>query len=347
MKTIADYSQSRDNNFNLIRFIAASLVIFSHAYPISLGKDTFDPLYHLIGVTFGGIAVDIFFLVSGFLVSQSFCTRHNLLAFLYARFLRIFPALFVAVVFCALIIGTLFTSLTVPAYLLNWQPYKFILKNTALLVNIQYTLPGVFTNNPASEAVNGSIWTLPYEVRMYLLLTLIGFLGFLKKRLFFNLFILGCLLLYTQSILVKEIDVSNYDHARRLSAFFFAGTFSYINRHFIPLHKYIAIGFLLLPLVFFKTQIFLFLFYLALVYCTFWFAFVPAGFIRRFNEIGDYSYGLYIYAFPIQQSLVNLFSGMKQPTLLFISAFFLTLSLACISWHWIEKPALKLKSKIE
>ncbi len=342
MKTIANYCQSRDNNFNLIRFIAASLVIFSHAYPLSLGRGTPEPPSLLIGVTFGGIAVDIFFTVSGFLVSQSFCNRQNLLSFFYARGLRIFPALLVAVVSGVFIIGILFTSLAVTDYLLNWQTYKFILKNSTLLAGIEYTLPGVFTNNPVPEAINGPIWTLPYEIRMYLLLALVGFFGFLRTRLFFNLLVLGYLFLYiyTQHYLINAADFDGYSHAWRLSAFFGAGVFAYVNRHFIPLHRYIAIGIIILSLIFVNTEIFLFFFYLALVYLTFWFAFIPTGFIRKFNQLGDYSYGLYVYGFPIQQSVISLFPGITPPVL-FMLAYMVTLLLAYSSWLRIEKPALR------
>lgn len=344
MKTIADYSQSRDNNFNLIRFIAASLVIFSHAYPLSLGKGTLEPPSLLIGVTFGGIAVGIFFAVSGFLVSQSFCTRQNLLVFFYARFLRIFPALFVVVVFCTFIIGIFFTSLSMTDYLLNWQTYKFFIKNIILLAGIEYTLPGVFTDNPVQKAINGPLWTLPYEVRMYLLLALIGFLGFLRRRFFFNLLILAyiSLYVYTQYVWIKTSDFDSYSHAWRLSAFFFAGAFAYVNRHTIPLHGYIAIGVIVLSLIFLRTPLFLFFFYFALIYVTFWFAFIPKGFIRKFNGVGDYSYGLYIYGYPIQQSIIY-FSPGKTPLELFIIAFSITLLFAYLSWRKIEKPALQFK----
>ena len=77
----------------------------------------------------------------------------------------------------------------------------------------------------------------------------------------------------------------------------------------------------------------------------FWIAFVPGGFIRKFNQFGDYSYGLYIYAFPIQQMLIAFFPAIG-PLPLLISGFFVTLLVAMISWNSVEKPALDLKGKI-
>lgn len=345
MNTIAFYSQTRDNNFNLIRFIAASLVIFSHSYPLSLGKGFPEPPSLLIDMSFGHIAVNIFFAVSGFLVAKSFCDRNNLVIFLLARFLRIFPALIMAILFCVFVIGVLFTSLSITDYFFNSETYKFILKNSTLVfTNIQYTLPGVFSDNIYPKAINGPLWTLPYELRMYFLLAIIGFLGLLTNKYIFNIFVLSYIVLFIYAHYFIDVELAlSFYHAWRLSAYFLAGTFLYINRHLIPVNIYIALGFIVLSVIFWKTRLFPLLFFLMLIYVVFWFAFVPKGYIRQFNRIGDYSYGLYIYGFPIQQSIVVLYSGI-DPIRLFVTSFLVTLLLAYLSWHKIEKPALRLKN---
>ena len=113
---LSDLSSSRANNFNLIRFIAASMVIIYHSYPLT---GTIGGLLHEQGISLGHVAVDIFFVTSGFLITGSLVARKNLLAFVVARILRIYPALIVAVCFCVFIIGVYFTTQPIESYLSN------------------------------------------------------------------------------------------------------------------------------------------------------------------------------------------------------------------------------------
>ena len=102
---LSEYTNNRDNNFNLIRFIAASLVLYTHSYALVIGTGDAEPLRNSIGMTWGSIAVDVFFVISGFLIASSFFERNNIVAFVWARILRIYPALIVAIIFCVLIIN--------------------------------------------------------------------------------------------------------------------------------------------------------------------------------------------------------------------------------------------------
>lgn len=341
MNTIASYLENRDNNFSLIRFIAATLVILSHSYPIALGKGTPEPPSTWIGMDFGNIAVIIFFVVSGFLVSKSFCDRNHLLTFLYARCLRIFPALVIAVCFCVFVVGPLFTQLSLESYFTDTMIYKYVVKNISLVFfDLQYDLPGVFSKNRYPLAVNGSLWTLPIELHMYFLVALMGVADLLRTRYIFNIFALLVTLLYIYVYYFLSIHSPMW----WLSGFFFVGVVFYINNKIIPLNGYILLAIVILTVISWKTAAFSLLFSLFLVYATFWCAFVPAGTIRKFNEMGDYSYGLYIYAFPIQQILATLYIGI-QPLPMFVSAFVITLLLAYFSWHLVEKRALALKTR--
>ena len=124
---LAEYVYSRDNNFNLLRFVAASLVLLSHSYPLSLGPDTPEPLVSSFGITLGGLAVDIFFITSGFLVAASLYSR-SLVAYLWARFVRIYPALVVAVLFCVFVVGMAFTTVGAAEYLTDSTTLKFLVE---------------------------------------------------------------------------------------------------------------------------------------------------------------------------------------------------------------------------
>lgn len=169
----------RINNFDVLRYFAAVLVIYSHSYPLT-GK-SIEPLALLSKGqwTFGGVAVAIFFVISGFLVSNSF-ERSTVLQYTVNRFLRIFPGLFMAVLLSVFVLGPLFTSLEISEYFSNNLTYSYL--NNSLLLSVQYVLPGMFETNLYPNAVNGSIWTIPYEILGYILVAIIGYYGLLKKK---------------------------------------------------------------------------------------------------------------------------------------------------------------------
>ena len=108
---LSQYTTSRDNNFNLIRFIAASAVLYYHCFPLTIGPVYSEPIGRFIWIGPGDLAVHIFFVSSGFLVTSSLVKRNNIIAYFWARFIRIYPALFVVVGFCVFVIGLSYTSL--------------------------------------------------------------------------------------------------------------------------------------------------------------------------------------------------------------------------------------------
>lgn len=171
MKSLENLSGSENNHFNLIRMILSFLVFFCHCYALRFGKvaNVMDPISGLIGHWIGDLAVDGFFALSGYLVTGSLLRSTSFLRYLMARVLRIYPGLIVMLV---LLIGFMSTMSTVPLkqYLLSRETLTLILQNSTLVFNVRYNLPGVFADNLYPRAVNGSLWTLPYEVRFYLLI---------------------------------------------------------------------------------------------------------------------------------------------------------------------------------
>jgi len=339
MRTFAEFKGSRDNNFNLLRFAAAFLVILSHSFVLSGGIGTPEPPSSLIGVSFGTIGVYIFFTASGFLITMSYCARHDLLAFLWARALRIFPALVVCALLSAFVLGLAFTTIGTGSYLNLGSTYKYVLNNTILLpLGFQETLPGVFPSNPVPSVVNGSLWTLPIELRMYLIVALIGSVGLLRRGRLLSIGIALCLSSFLVALLIGSFKAPGL----RLAMFFLAGVVFYLNRQLITTNSRVLIGLAIMAALSWETRLFGALAAIFLVYGSIWFAYVPAGWLRKFNTVGDYSYGLYIYAFPVQQGMVALHPGIG-PAGLFSMSFLATLLLAVASWHLIEKPALGLK----
>lgn len=349
MKTIDTVISGRDNNFNLIRFVAATMVIVAHSYVLTGHPWRQISVPAIREWNLARIAVDAFFVTSGFLISMSFLRQPNIWLYLEARILRIFPALLAAVLLTSLILGPIFTELPLAEYFKEPSVYEYIVINSTLVLKftqLKYTLPGVFVDNPSPETVNGSLWTLPYEMWMYIALLAIGLTRILKDRGLFNAFYLLLVLgVFLGPVLVPALseDLSVY---ARFALLFQTGTFFYVNRTSIPINGYLLLGLVAAlwllkgqPAVYGPAYIF------TLAYCVLWIAFVPNGFIRKFNQFGDYSYGLYIYAFPIQQMLIALFPAIG-PMPLLVSAFFVTLLAAMFSWYVIEKPALSVKGSI-
>lgn len=329
-------SLSRDNNFQLIRFIAASMVLFSHSFVVITGNYDQEPLGKFLGLDFAELAVDIFFVISGFLVTSSLLHRRNLFSFLWARFLRIYPAAIVNSLFCVFFIGILCTSFPITDYLISSKTYSYLLNNSLLFkFNIYGYLPG-------TSIVNVSLWTLPWETKAYAALALLAFLWWSRKELIVLTVAIFSIVIFLMHHSITIFNNPVYGHLFRFSSFFFVGSAIYIYRKHIPLSQKYLLTSLIVLLFSVILKMFFFAYILLLPYIVISSAYVIGGFIRNFNKVGDYSYGMYLFAFPIQQSIYHLFPTINIVTM-FFSSFLVTLLIAICSWHFIEKTALAFK----
>jgi len=180
MKTLGDFVRDggRDNNFNLMRLGAAVLVLFSHSFALASGQPSDEPLRGILGVSLGTLSVDLFFVISGFLVTCSLLQRRNLRDFFAARFLRIYPALWIMVGVVVLFLGTRFGDTSLPMFLKSPDTVRFLKRNLTLVFG-NYDRLGLheFGMLPYPHAVNGSLWTMPFEIWMYLALASIWAVG--------------------------------------------------------------------------------------------------------------------------------------------------------------------------
>ena len=351
-KPLAALASQRDNNFNLIRVLAAALVILGHSYALTSHGGR-EPFIRLTGIDSGSWAVDIFFIISGFLVAKSYLGRPDPVNFTLARVLRIYPGLLVAVFSSVFLVGLLFTTLPKMEYLRTRQTWEYLVLNGTLLyrfVDLTYDLPGVFQSNPWGPAVNGSLWTLPFEVWMYIGLLVLGVVGVLRRRWAVNVLFAGMILVavgHQVGMLGGQLFTSPYlPLFERFVSFFGWGVIFFVNRDRIPLNGLVAAGLMVLTALLWQARVTVpLLFPPALAYIVFWLAYVPAGFLRKYNRLGDYSYGVYIYAFPIQQSVVALLPKI-EPLALAALALPLTLIPAVLSWHFVEKRALRQKDRL-
>jgi len=168
---LSDVAHGRDNNFNLIRIFAAFAVLVAHSFTLS--GISAEPLQTVTGMSLGTIAVDVFFITSGFLVSGSLLTRRSIVEYLCARGLRIFPALLVMIAVTVCCLGVYFTDVPLASYFAAPETHRYVVKNATLITGAAYYLPGVFEQNPYNGGVNGSLWSMPHEVRLYAILAII------------------------------------------------------------------------------------------------------------------------------------------------------------------------------
>ena len=178
---LGDVAQNRDNNLNLLRFLAAATVALSHSFLLVTGDPESRPLMKATGFSIGYHAVDIFFVISGFLVTQSWMRRSSLLDFTVARALRIYPALAVCVMLTALVLLPPLSNTSAAGYFSSFETFSYVIL-TASLVSPDGTLPGTFLTTPVANEVNGSLWTLRYEVLCYAALAFLGMSGILARR---------------------------------------------------------------------------------------------------------------------------------------------------------------------
>ncbi|MEM7317767.1 MAG: acyltransferase [Pseudomonadota bacterium] len=339
MIRLGDAAASRDNNLNLLRMIAAILVLVSHAWPIALGPYAIEPMQDWSGKSLGWFAVLVFFGISGFLICGSWCQHPDPVRFIDRRVRRLFPGLIASLVLVALVIGPLITALPPGKYLTDPATWIFVVQNSFLLPLVPH-LPGVFESNPVT-AIAGSIWSLPYEAACYAAILGAGWLGLLRGGSAAR----GLLTLCAAAQIALIVAAQAVElHPRlallaELSQAFMAGSVMWFLRGRLWLDLRIAAGSVCIAAACVSTPLFEPLSAISLTYAALVLAYVPAGYIRRYNAVGDYSYGVYIYAFPVQGFAIH-FAGSMNPWQNIALSLPPTILLAILSWHLIEKPCL-------
>lgn len=326
------------NNFDAIRFIAASLVLFSHSFPLTLHGEKEPVAFLTNGFIDGGkIAVITFFILSGFLISASWENTNNFRDYLSARIKRILPAL-TGVLLLTVLAGARLTSSTVHEYIPSAASY--FAKNLTLYKG-QLEIIGVFESNPYGPAVNGSLWTLRHEFTCYLLIAVLGCLKLIQKIQLLLTWLVAALL-----PLVAPINSNFLLEFLPLCAWFLSGALAYSFRdHEISKTSVCICVFAIIFTALSGAD--LVLASPAIAYLLIRTSYKSSPFLN-FGKYGDFSYGIYIYAFPVQQlvihHLTNLSSLPVNPWVVSLYSFPITLIFAIASWHFIEKRFLKRKT---
>lgn len=341
-------ASGRNNNYDILRFAAASLVILSHSYALTSRTPGLEPLVRVSQgqMDFGHLAVYIFFIVSGFLIAQSYERSSNILVFLWSRALRIYPAFIASLVFSAFFVGAIATKFPLSQYFRDPGTWDYL--RSIFFVRIRFYLPGVFDDLPFKNAVNGSLWTIAHEVVCYLIVTIMGMFSILKRKSIVLFIVLSFfyLRLYGSSIpfvSAARIVNSNSKTFLDLAAFFLIGTGYYVYRERVILKTSWAMFCIFALFVSMVYGGFAVCFAVAGSYLIFYFVYHPRIKFWSFARYGDFSYGLYVYAFPVQQLVVWFKHGEITPLENLLYSFPAILVLSFFSWHLLEKQALKIK----
>lgn len=332
-----------DNFFTPLRILMALLVVTEHAMIVGL-RDISAGAYVFFGYGLSYLAVNLFFITSGFLVTKSMTYRGDLPEYGSARILRIYPALIIHVAFVLLLIGPLATTLPFWDYLTHpdvWKQPLLVLS----FINSDMVLPGAFLTNHEQLAA-APLWTLRYELLAYLMTALIFALGLMRRKwMILAQFILPSLawLVAKESGLYEHLPATGQNALRFAIAYGLGATiFAYRDR--LNFHVFGLVCMTLLAVLCNQINAMEIAVNLMLAYGLMLVAFVKAPRLERLQKLSDVSYGIYIYHWGLLQ-LAFYWWPQLSPIALFIFIAPLSYAIAYASWHIVEKPALKAKKR--
>ena len=335
----------KNNNFDFLRFLFSIFVVVSHAYPLSGNDESMQWIYQITNgqTVLARLGLYGFFIISGFFIFKSLERSKSLWVYYKKRFLRLFPALFF-VLLITLILAPFVYQGTIPFYK-NQDVYSY-LPNNLSLYNFQAVIEGIFDNNPY-HSINGSLWTIRYEFSLYIGLSLLYF--FRKDSRITKVLLVACLaiLLLIVNFFMEKFGGSSvlgmigYE-ILDLGTFFVCGSvmaalgFEKLKHSWLFL---ISISILILSIHF---NFFNAVKHVVLPVIVLIIGYTPLPFFSTFGKIGDMSYGIYIYSFPVQQTLMYFFAfGLYE---FMCWSVFISIVLGYLSWHLVEKKALKYKN---
>lgn len=333
--------ENKKNNFGFLRLLLATLVIFSHSPELIDGNRSREILSNVFGtISFGDLAVDGFFLISGYLILKSFNNSSTLKSYLIKRCLRIYPAFIAATIISIFIVAPLSGGFDVLSNIpLQQWCYSF---GRAFTLK-QPLVDGVFVNNH-SQYLNGPMWTIKYEFICYLLIPLIFYLRFFNK----NYFLTALLLIASIAIIFIDFRIASFNlQIARFCLLFLSGSCFYLFRDRIKWN--LTLTMVCLIGLFFCMGYNKYLAHLGLSifggYLLFNFAFnFKHPFINSIGSNTDISYGVYLYAWPIQSLIIQYYPTI-EPYQLNVSTLCVVAPLAYLSYRFIEKPFMDLKQR--
>jgi peptidoglycan/LPS O-acetylase OafA/YrhL len=338
--TLADVLAPENNAFGVIRLLLAIAVLVSHSFYFTTGLTQSEPLTELTGHSLGEHAVQAFFILSGLLVCQSLANASGVGDFALARVLRIFPGLIVCVLLTVVILGLTVGRMDPMAFFAHPMTSIYVAK-TSLLMTASAPLPGVFETLPVARHVNGSLWTLKYEALCYVGLALFGLLRLRRADTIWlgAPALVGVMVLGSVALPTDTNAYSSLHNVAYFGVFFATGVLMFLLRETLVIRAIYLVPFVIAFVLTKGTPLYELATALALGYAI---LVAGAGAMipwTAFTNRQDYSFGVYIYATPVQQALL-------WPLVLSAIALALVLPLAVFSWNVIERPAMGLRRPI-
>lgn len=332
----------RPTGFDYMRLGLSVAVVAIHSGLTSYGTDL--QMWTSWTRPFVRLILPMFFALSGYLVAGSLLRSKSLFQFLTFRTLRIYPALSVEVVLSAFIIGPLLTTLPLPRYFADSLFWRYLLNITG---DIHYLLPGVFTSNPLPNTVNGQLWTVPFELLCYVTIAALSVAGIRRRRYLGPLSVMLLTIVYT-ALKIWEFHGFPPVIVGRVSGLFLLASFLsgmslfFYNDQIIWSRQWCLasglISALLLSVVPGGD-------YIVAPFAAYWT--VSLGLFNpvKLKVLGgaDYSYGIFLYGFVLQQVLMSLLPWARVWWINLPLSIMAGTIVAAVSWHFVEKPALRLK----
>ncbi|MES2645399.1 MAG: acyltransferase [Bacteroidota bacterium] len=351
----------RRNNFDLIRFLLAISVMFTHAFGIHQNGRS-EPLKLLSNnqLTVGIFAVNFFFIISGFLVLQSWRHSKGVIDFLVKRILRIYPAFIVVCILSAFVFCPLGNGNSTNPFL-HWKSYVSQIEYYKLFYSIFFLsspeIPATFASSPFTQEINTSLWTIWYEFVCYLVLMAMGvFKVFNFKLVPLVLFVFAIVfyildfnseyfeIMNRRVSIISEYAIERIHNLGRLIMFFLGGTCFYYYRAYIPKSRWLLL--LSIVVLVLNLQLIRQIEIAQVIfgsYLLFYFAFTTKINASKFAKYGDFSYGIYLYGWPVQQLVIIYFGDKLSLAGTLFCSLLIVIPLAMLSWHLIEKQFLKFK----
>jgi peptidoglycan/LPS O-acetylase OafA/YrhL len=334
----------RPTGFDYLRIVLSIVIVCEHSIITSYGETAGAVVWQLPLRPLVGMFLPMFFALSGFLVAGSLFRTTSLVQFIGLRVIRIYPALCVEVLISALLIGPPLTTLPLKEYFSSPVFYLYLLNITG---HIHYLLPGLFQSNPFPDMVNLQLWTVPFELGCYITLSLLAVLGIKKFHWMAPAATVLLLLAYfVVRVIVKKqwalIAIHGGLPGQLLIACFLAGVSTYLYKEKLPWsHSLCAVSGVLTALLFGFIPFGDFIAAPFAAYFT-----VSLGVTNpkklRVLQGADYSYGIYLYGFVLQQALAS-FPWAREWWINILFCVPAAIGMAAVSWHLIEKPALNLR----
>lgn len=342
----------KKNNFHFLRFLFSIFVLVSHGYPLSGDHESSQWIYEISNgqIVLASLGLNGFFVISGFFIYQSLLRSNNIFNYFVKRFLRLFPALLVVLLLTVMLVPFVYNN-EIPL-LKNIHFYTYVPYNLSLY-GFQPKILGVFDHN-SYHAINGSLWTLRYEFSLYIALALLYLFRKQKKIIIALLFLSVIILILVYNFFMQRFAWSSLFgmqgfHILNFGAFFVVGSLlASLNFDAIQSKsKLFIIGFVLITLSVLIVSVH-FNYYNAFKHILFPFlilslGYMPIPLLVKFAKLGDASYGIYIYSFPVSQTLMYFFILNTQE--LIIISLVISIFFGYLSWHLIEKYALKYKNR--